>query len=222
MQGCDALATARLRQWGGARNRADRESWHVSKHQANGLIQAADNAERLGLRFNRHWTVHYERAGIAEEGGAKFIGHLLRLAKAQARRDGGDMAAAWARENGEGKGGHVHIMMHLPAATYLRNRTRRWIVAAGGKYQAKVSKVVSFAGRLDRADMSSDPFVNGLYRANADAVLAYLLKYVEADVGVALGLSRFGESGRIVGKRCGWTQNIGRACSSHAERASKI
>lgn len=213
LEACFQHRTARLPQWGGARNRADRESWHLSHHQARKLILAAQNAEVRGLSFNRHWTVHYERAGILEADGARFVGHLLRLAKAQARRDGGDMAAIWVRENGEGKGGHAHIMLHLPPATYLRNRTRRWITAAGGAFRARVSKVVSIAGRLESASYGGDAFGREHYRANADAVLAYLLKYVDIDVGEALGLARYGEAGLVIGKRAGFTQNLGASYS---------
>jgi len=196
--------------WGGARNRADRESWHLSYGQVKKLLMAARVAELTGLRFNRHWTVHYERAGIAECDGARFIGHLLKLASAQARRDGGQMAAIWVRENGEGKGGHVHIMLHLPAGTHLRNRTRRWIVAAGGKYRARVSRVNSIGGRLSFAELGGDPMSDQHYRANAEAVLRYLLKYGNVGAGEALGLARFGEAGKVIGKRCGFTQNIGK------------
>lgn len=202
--------TGDKRSWGGARNRADRVSWHLSQGQAVKLIEAASNAELNRLRFNRHWTVHYERAGIAESDGARFIGHLLKLASAQARRDGGQMAAIWVRENGEGKGGHVHIMLHLPAGTHLRNRTRRWIVAAGGKYRARVSRVNSIGGRLSFAELGGDPMSDQHYRANAEAVLRYLLKYGNVGAGEALGLARFGEAGKVIGKRCGFTQNIGK------------
>ncbi len=174
------------------------------------------------MAFNRYWTVHYERAGIDESDGAKFVGHLLRLVKAQARRDGGDMAAIWARENGEGKGGHVHIMMHLPAGTYLRNRTQRWIKAAGGTIRARVSRVQSIGGRLESANYGSDQYGREHYRANADAVLAYLLKYVEADAGRALGLARFGEAGRIVGKRAGFTQNLGQSVMAVHSASGKL
>lgn len=36
--------------------------------------------------------------------------------------------------------------------------------------------------------------------SSADAVLRYLLKYVEIDAGEALGLARFGEAGKVFGK----------------------
>lgn len=197
--------------WGGARNRAGRVNWHLSDTQVSSMVAAAAHAEAIGLAFNRHWIIHYQRAGIAEHDGARFISHLLRLVAAQARRDGGTLAAIWARESGDGKGGHVHILMHLPAGLSLRNRTRRWIVAAGGTYQRRVSRVVSIGGRLSHA-AERGPH----YQHNAARVRAYLLKGASNATGLALGLDRYGERGPIIGKRAGWTQNIGAAARHRA------
>lgn len=170
---------------------------------------AAEFAARIGLPFNRHWTVHYQTAGIAERDGAAFVGRLLTLARKQARRGGAEMAALWVRENGDGKGGHVHILLHFPAGMTLRNRTRRWIKAAGGLPVRRVSKVRTIGGLLRNVVPGSER-----YRANADAVLAYLLKSADSETGTALALARFGEGGPIIGKRAGWTQNIGQTAQS--------
>ena len=58
------------------------------------------------------------------------------------------------------------------------------------------------------------------YRANLDAVLAYLLKGADVAAGEALGLDRCGEGGKIIGKRCGRTQNVGGLCGN--KRIDKI
>src|SRR5688572_23437761 len=65
--------------WGGARNRADRASLHLSRATVLAMIEAANFSERSGLAFNRHWTVHYQLAGVAEYEGAAFVGRLLAL-----------------------------------------------------------------------------------------------------------------------------------------------
>lgn len=192
--------------WGGARNRRDRTSLNLTRQQVDGLIAAADYAERTGLAFNRHWTVHYERAGVAEINAPQFIGRLLKLAKGYATRKQGKFAAVWVRENGEGKGGHVHILMHLPAGKTLRGRTAKWVRLAGGTYRAKVSRVVSIGGALKCAEKRSEH-----YRHNLATVLAYVLKGAECETGEALSLPRSGEGGLIIGKRCGWSQGIGEA-----------
>lgn len=156
--------------------------------------------------LNRHWTVHYERAGIPENEGARFVGHLLRLVKAWARRNGAELAAVWVRENGDGKGGHVHILMHLPAELSLRNRTRRWIEAAGGTYRRNVSKVRSIGRGLQSCNRPGSG-----YSANLANALAYVLKGASAPVAASVGLARYGEGGKVIGKRAGWTQNVGEA-----------
>ena len=121
-------------------------SHNLSRQQVEGMIAAAQFAASANLNIQRHWTVHYERAGIADRHGAAFIGRLLKLVGKAARRAGGEMAAQWVRENGEGKGAHVHILLHLPAGMTLRGRTRHWIVTAGGTFRLRVSKVGRSAG----------------------------------------------------------------------------
>ena len=190
--------------WGGARNRADRTSEYLTRRQCVGLIAAADQAQRMGLSFNRYWTVHYERAGIAEIDAARFIGRLLKLAGDYARRHNGNFAQMWVRENGDGKGGHVHILLHLPSRLSLRGRTGHWVRLAGGKCCSRVSRVRSIGHGLRSADNGGED-----YQQNADKVLAYILKGADPETGAALGLARYGERGLIIGKRCGRSQNLG-------------
>ena len=158
------------------------------------------------MPFNRHWTVHYERAGIAETDATRFIGHLLKLIRDFARNKIGRFSAIWVRESGDGKGGHVHILMHLPIGADLTGRTRRWVNLAGGKCRSKVSRVRSIGGSLATAESGGQH-----YRNNAQVVQQYILKGASRDAGEALDLPRYGERGHIVGKRCGRTQNIGLA-----------
>jgi hypothetical protein len=39
----------------------------------------------------------------------------------------------------------------------------------------------------------------------------YPLKYADKGAGEALGLARYGAAGKVIGKRAGFTQNIGGA-----------
>lgn len=190
--------------WGGARNRADRTSVHLSRSQCDGMLAAALFAEQSGKPFSRHWTVHHERAGVAMADGAAFVGRLLSGLGKLVRREGGELAAIYAREGGAGKGAHVHIMMHLPPGMTLRNRTRRLVEGAGGTWRKRVSVVRSIGGRLSPADDSGHRFTNALN------VLGYLMKSADAETGNALGLDTYGVGALIIGKRCGWTQNIGK------------
>lgn len=208
-----SLVRARSNGWGGARNHADRLSECLTQVQCEKLVAAALHAERIGLAFNRHWTVHSEKAGIQPHDGQAFVGRLLRSASREAKRAGGQVAAIWVRENGDGKGEHVHVLMHLPPGLDLRNKTRRWIVAAGGTYRRNVSYVRQIGGPLKRFDPTSEH-----YQANADAVIGYLLKGADEAAASAFGLSDWGQFGWIIGKRCGATENIGKAARERLQR----
>ena len=191
--------------WGGARNRADRASDHLTDEQVRALLDAAAYAISTGRTFQRHWTIHYGKAGIEAENGARFVSKVLTLARKQARREGGKLAALWVRERASDKGEHVHIVMHLPAGMRLHGRTRRWIEAAGGKWQPGVSCVTIIGGLLSKTEAN-----NGQHHMrNASQVVCYLLKASSNETGQRLELTRSGMGGRIIGKRCGWTQNIG-------------
>lgn len=204
----DPCITPSIGGWGGARNRADRESNALTDAQVDEIISAANFAISTGRTFQRHWTVLYERAGIAEHNAAHFIGKLLDLVSKQARREGGNLTALWVREMGSVKGGHVHILLHLPPGMKLRNRTRRWIEIAGGTYCPQVSMMKRVRGTSLNSDNSVS---NTCARANATNVARYLMKSSRLEKGESLGLGKCGRGGRIIGKRMGSTQNIGKA-----------
>jgi hypothetical protein len=193
------------RGWGGARNRAERVSSQLTLRQCQELIAAAGHADRLGLPFNRHWTVHYERAGIDGANATTFIGRLTKLVREYSRRRGGGFAAIWVREGGKSKGGHVHILMHFPAALCLKGRTRRWIRYAGGTCRRGVSCIRAVAGRIASAESGGEHYAH-----NLRAVREYLLKGASAEACEALRLERGPiDQGWIIGKRCGTSQNLG-------------
>ncbi len=200
----DTTSCERTCGWGGARNRADRVSDCLSDKDVAKLIAAADFALATDRVFQRHWTVHYGKAGIGPAQGARFVRHLLKQVGQQAQREGGALTAIWVRECASDKGEHVHILMHLPAAMRLHGRTRRWIENAGGTWQPGVSKVTLVAGRLNKIGANNSP----VWVENAANVVDYLLKAASEETGDRLGLQRAGRGGRITGKRCGATQNI--------------
>lgn len=199
--------------WGGARNRADRISDRLTDRQVAGIIQAAAFALATERTFQRHWIIHYGKAGIEERGGANFVSRVLALAGKQARREGGMLTALWVRERASEKGEHVHILMHLPAAMRLHGRTRRWIEAAGGQWQPGVSRIRIIGGRLSKLETNRGAH----YKRNAENVARYLLKAASRETGRRMALTRAGQTAPIVGKRCGWTQNIGVAARRMCE-----
>lgn len=195
--------------WGGARNFKQNASEHLSLEQCRRLIRAFNNSEKLGLPFNRHWTVHYEKAGVAEENATQFIGRLLKLVREYAGRHQKPFSCIWVREGGVKHGGHVHILMHLPPELSLRGRIRKWIRLAGGTSKQKVSRITAVGGRLTSSPDAAH------YQQNVRVAFSYLLKCASEPAGQKLGLARSGVRARIAGKRCGYSQNLGRRTTLH-------
>ena len=189
--------------WGGARNRRDRVTTALSQRHAEGLLQAMAVADLAGMPLTRHWTVDYERAGIADCDGAAFVGRLLAIVSRFARVRGGSFAAVWVREVGMRNGAHVHIAFHLPRGWRLGYLTRRWIKAAGGQHARRVSHIRPIGGSLNCAWTCP-----ALYRENLERLGNYLTKGSDLAVAAELGLELLKPGGAIVGKRWGRTQNL--------------
>lgn len=206
---CERLCSTHClsQSWGGARNSAFRASDTLNAKQVKALIDAARYAEKIGRIFQRHWTIHYGKAGIDAAGGSRFVSRLLDMVSKQTRREGGQLTALWVRERASDKGEHVHILLHLPTAMRLQGRTRRWIVAAGGTWAPGISKVRIIGGRLSKIGENRNEHL----RANAGNVVRYVLKAASDETAIRHKLPLSGKGGRIIGKRCGWTQNIGNA-----------
>lgn len=184
---------------GGARNSASHTSDHLTLAQARSLIEAALAARNIARPFNRHITVHWEAAGVPD---CEAMAATTAFLKALREWAAGQTAYSWARENGDGKGSHLHILAHIPAGRKLSGaRFRRWLERITGKpYRAGTIHTARIAG-------SREPD-GPAYSANLQAVLAYVLKGAEPDAAAALCIGHEA-GGRIIGKRCGTSRNIG-------------
>lgn len=194
--------------WGGARNRADRVTFALAYLTAQNIIRSAYRAKMIGLPFNRFVTIHFERAGLADKDAAAAIGKLMKLATDWIRRQGRIFTYAWVRENDAGdgsKGSHVHILCHCPDTIPIGRMWQRWLRNVTGRpYRAKAIKSKRIGGTLNAH--ATTPAV---YLQNLDRVLAYICKGVsKVDTG-KLGLPRHQAGGSIIGKRAGWSQNVG-------------
>lgn len=217
--------------WGGARNRADRVSESLSLKQARSIMEAAQFAAAIGLPFNRHVTIHWERAGVPDNRAAAATARFLKLAsdwlakrnskpdKQRAENGQGRLSFAWAwvRENDAGgdcsKGSHVHILLHVPlGAIWTAWRLRRWLERVSGQpYRKGVIRTARIGGSARAAATAS---VN--YLINLDAVVRYVLKGASAKVARSIGLERWNAGGRIIGKRTAFSQNIGPAAQRYS------
>lgn len=192
---------------GGARNRADRVSHALAAAQIANLGAAERHAAAIGLPFTRMLTIHWEAAGLPLEGIAKATGRFTDLLRKALARHGSETAWVWVHENGEGKGGHCHLLAHVPAelVPLVAALQRGWLRRiTGNPYRARVIHSKPIGGRLGLEVGNPD-----LHAVNAQAALAYVLKGASPKVASQFGLERLEPGGRIVGKRCGTSQNIG-------------
>jgi hypothetical protein len=166
------------------------------------------------MPFNRHLTIHWQQAGIPDERAAWATGRFLKLAGdwiakrycENTLQKRGRFAWAWVRENGERKGSHVHVLLHLPAGTRIGYMQRRWLRSIAGKPYSPSTINTSRIGGTAGAAQSAP----AAYRANLAAVVGYILKGTCAAAAVKLELDRLEPGGRIIGKRAATSQNIGR------------
>ena len=195
------------RKHGGSRNRADRVSEALTTAQVANLTAATAHADMIGLPFTRMITVHWERAGVPLEAMAKATGRYLDYLAQLTARHGSGTAWLWTHENGDGKGGHCHLLAHVPPALVSRLTAlqRGWLRRITGKpYVARVIHSKPIGGRLGLEAGNPD-----LHAINLAAALAYVLKGAGPDAASQFDLERLEAGGRVIGKRCGMSQNIG-------------
>jgi hypothetical protein len=166
------------------------------------------HAKTIGLPLNRHVTLHLESAGVHDNVAAVVIGRFLALARDWLRKRGMRTAWVWVRENGDGKGSHVHILLHVPrAAPWASWRMIRWFKLATGQPYSTGAMNSERIGGTANASVSAPEH----YQANLAAVVGYLLKGASPDAVHALRLERLEPGGTVIGKRAGWSENIGQA-----------
>lgn len=188
----------RLFNHGGARNRADRVSDYLTLEQARKIIAALANAERQSKFINRHIIVHWEAMGVSD---SRAMWATTKWLKVFREWTDGETAYVWTRENGDGKGSHLHMMAHLPAGKRWHGaRARRWLERiSGNPYKAGAIKTRCITGSRSPDSPS--------YAENLQTVAAYVLKGVAPDTAAALDIDHE-PGGRIIGKRSGISQNI--------------
>lgn len=192
---------------GGARNRADRESHALTAEHIVNLEAAERHARAIGLPFTRMITIHWQAAGVALADMVKATGRFLDLLTKALARNEAKTAWLWTLENGDRKGGHCHLLVHVPAAlvSILTKLQKGWLRRITGKpYRARVIHSKPIGGRLGLEAGNPE-----LHSINLAVALGYILKGADAKAAEQFGLARLEAGGRIIGKRCGTSQNIG-------------
>jgi len=197
----------RSRSRGGARNRADRGTYSISTRQIANLIAATEHAAKIGLPFTRMITIHWQAADVLLHDMAQATGRFLDLLSKTLARHGSATAWIWVHEGGERKGGHCHILAHIPArlSTTVCRMQRGWIRRITGQpYKARVVFGRPVGGRvgIENGDRA-------LHAVNIAACLRYLLKGACEEGVETFALERREPGGLVIGKRCGTSQNIG-------------
>lgn len=193
---------------GGARNRADRTSAGLTEKQVRAIFAAVARASAIDLPLNRHWTVHWTRAGVTDDKACAATGALLTLVRDWLRKHGHRFACVWVRENDDGdgsKGSHVHILLYVPIELkWCGWRNRRWLERVTRRaYVARTSRTQVVGGSKSAAKPSLAPF-----RANLRAITAYISKSAPTGALRALGVDRHGEGGTVIGKRWGRSEAL--------------
>lgn len=196
---------------GGARNRADRQSHALTVTQVANLTAAERHAQAIGLPFTRMVTIHWQAAGIPLAGMAKATGRFLDLMSKALARHGSPTAWIWTHENatakGQDKGGHCHLLAHVPAdlVAVVARLQRGWLRRITGQpYRARVIHSRPIGGRLG-VEIGNPQ----LHEINLEVAFGYLLKGASQEAAAQFGLERLEPGGRVIGKRCGTSQNIG-------------
>lgn len=191
---------------GGAGNRTTATTDYLTLRQARNLMAASQYALVIGKPLTRHLTVRLEQQGIADTDAVKAIGRLITLLRDHVRKTtDGEIAYIWSREHGAVIGGHVHILLHLPAGyIWQGQRVQRWIERLSTRAYRKGTIKTTRVGRNAKA-YEQNP---GLYLANLATVVGYIMKGTGPDASAVLQLEKAQAQGRVIGKRCGMSLNI--------------
>ena len=192
---------------GGARNRSERESYALSAKQVHNLQAAAAHAQAIGLPFTRMITIHWMAAGLRLHQMAEATGRFIDLLTKALARHGSATAWIWVHENGDNKGGHCHLLVHVPAALVqlVMRLQKRWLRRiTSHPYRSRVILSKPVGGRLGVEVSNPD-----LHAVNLSTALSYLLKEASEAASIQFNLNRLEPGGRVIGKRCGTSQNIG-------------
>lgn len=193
---------------GGARNRVDRESDALTAGHVGNLQTAIRHACAIGLPFTRMVTIHWQAAGVPLEGMARATGYYTDLLSKALIRHGSETAYIWTHEGGERKGGHCHLLTHVPAelVPIVSRLQRGWLRRITGAAYRKRVILSRPIGRLLGLEHGNPE----LHAANLKAAFAYICKAAPQPILDSFGIDRAHEpGGLVIGKRCGTSQNIG-------------
>ena len=191
-------------------------SKYVTDAQASNIIEAVRFAKSLDLPPVAHLTIHWACTDIGDDPDGKLFAKFREGLSKWTRRRGFGLTAVWARERmsrGQAEAVHCHLLFHLPREYWsgakllqLESAIYRLIKRHGRNYWAEqVAKLVIHA---------KPPYPDGKYLIKGGGPKVWKRFRVRREHRRLQGL--------IHGKRCGTTQNIGRAARAiAAERTQR-
>jgi hypothetical protein len=185
---------------------SSRSSLHLGIHEGERIRQAILFAYCRGWAFNRHVTVHFNKAHI-QRPHAALVGFLKRAGDWVRKRSGMPPAYVWVLENPPadfGRGSlHAHILIHVPPALAdaFDRLAPRWLLGPGRQPpEGAVRSDPLFYSHL--GPTHPQYLEHGLL-----GVSRYLLKGLEPG-GLPGGISLVPQ-GTIMGKRSGYSEALG-------------
>lgn len=183
-----------------------RETQHISRRQASNTRPAILLAEKLGTPLNRHVTINFTLLGVQEDQCSSVLGRLRARYCRWAKRPGKKRRAEafapammWVMENTAHAA--CHLLMHVPAARLANFRAdlTKWIEKDTGTPMVPgvlhIGEVYNPHGLRKYMLKGMDPMFADLYRIN----------HVP--------------QGPVLGKRFGFTQNLGPSqCRKHGTK----
>ncbi|MCH8616633.1 hypothetical protein LZ016_11045 [Sphingomonas sp. SM33] len=188
--------------------RKGRRSTALRLRDCENLLLAAEHAIGIGKPLNRMLTVHFDAAGICDP--VKATGQLLKLMGDWLRCYNTGITAVWVREAGSTKGEHVHILLSIPPPVLgsFTRMQRGWFKKIGAAWKRGVYKSRPIGGSHK---LAFNQATTDLYKRALTGALHYLLKGADTHARAAHRISKRQDGGELWGKRCGTTENIGRA-----------
>jgi hypothetical protein len=183
----------------------------IAVQQAINIIEAVRFAKSIDLRLVAHLTIHWAYTDVGDDPNGKLFAKVREGLGKWLLRQGIVFAAAWSRERmsgGQAEVEHCHLLFHLPAEYCTKRKLQ---------VEASIYRLIKRHGR----GYWAEEVIKLVIWPNPDG--KYLIKGGDPKVWKRFRLKKEHRrlQGIIHGKRCGTTQNIGRAARSRALAADK-
>jgi hypothetical protein len=175
---------------------------YITLSQATNLIETVQFAKLIGLPLVAHLTIHWACTDVGDDPDGKLFAQFREGLNKWLHRRGIVFVACWTRERqagGQSDVVHCHLLFHLP----VQYRTDKKLL----QVEDAISRLVQRHGRGILHEKAIDLRVHD----NPDG--KYLIKGGSQKIWKRFRLRKEHRrlQGIIHGKRCGTTQNIGRA-----------